>query len=187
MQIFIIRHGETLENRNRIIQGHLPGKLTEVGRQQARDLGLKLLKYGQFDQIISSDLERAKQTAVLISKEIPPCKIRFEKQLRERCYGSLQGQPFFRLKRLLVENKTDIRGLTIPEGEKYDDFESRILDFFRRLIAGKSCQKIILVTHAGVIQVILDKIFCGTYRDIGNGEGFQISVTNNLDIKVHEL
>jgi broad specificity phosphatase PhoE len=184
MQLFIIRHGETEENRDKIIQGHLPGRLSELGKQQARDAGKKLLKYGPFDQIISSDLERAKQTAFLISKELPPCKIRHEKRLRERFYGSLQGQPFFRFKRLLVENKTGIHSLEIPDGERYADFENRVLDFFRRLTAGKSFQKTIVVTHAGVIRIILEKFCCAPWPDIGNGEGFRISWTDGMEMKV---
>ena len=187
MLTIIIRHGETLENRNRILQGHLPGQLTEIGKQQARDLSLKLLKYGRFDQIISSDLERAKETADLISKELPPCKILHEKQLRERFYGDLEGKHVSRLKRLLVENKKDMRGLRIPDGEKYEDFELRITNFYSRLIEGNPDQKILLVTHAGVMQVILEKILLRTWWEIGNCEGFRISCMLNRNIEVHKL
>jgi broad specificity phosphatase PhoE len=137
MPIIIVRHGETQENKNRIIQGQQPGQLTETGRRQVRDLSLKLRKYGRFDQIISSDLERAKETADLISKELPPCKIVQEEQLRERCYGQLEGKPVYQWKRLLVENKRDLRALRIPDGEQYEDFELRITDVYRRLIADK--------------------------------------------------
>jgi len=36
MRLIITRHGETEENRARIIQGHLPGKLSEIGINQAK-------------------------------------------------------------------------------------------------------------------------------------------------------
>jgi broad specificity phosphatase PhoE len=187
MPTIIVRHGETQENRNRIIQGHQPGQLTDMGRRQVKDLSRKLLPYGRFDQIISSDLERAKETADLISKEIPPCKIVQEKQLRERCYGGLEGKSVYHLKRLLVESKRDIRALWIPDGEPYEDFESRITDVYRRLIAGKPDQNTIVVTHAGVMQVIWAKILGRTGWDIGNCEGFRIAFTVNSHIKVHKL
>jgi probable phosphoglycerate mutase len=187
MLTIIIRHGETLGNRNRILQGHLLGQLTEIGKRQVRDLSLKLLEYGRFDQIISSDLERAKETADLISKEIPPCKILYEKQLRERYYGDLEGKHVSRLKRLLVENKKDIRWLRIPNAEKYEDFELRITNFYSRLIACKPDQKILLVTHAGVMQVLLEKILRRTWWGIGNCEGFRISSTVNRNLEVQKL
>ena len=187
MPIIIIRHAETQENRNRIVQGHRPGQLTETGRRQARDLSLTLLKYGRLDQIISSDLERARETADLISKEIPPCKIVHETQLRERCYGRLEGRPVYQLKRLLIEHKRDLRALWIPDGEPYEDFELRITDVYRRLIAGNPDQNSIVVTHAGVIQVILVKILGRTWWDIGNCEGFRLSFTVNGNAEVHSL
>lgn len=165
----------------------MPGRLTEVGKRQVKKLCLKLLKYGQFYQIISSDIERAKETAKIISEEIPQCKILYTTQLRERCYGVLQGQSLYRLKRLLVKNKTDIRGLRIPGGEKYEDFELRIMDFYNSLIAGKPDQKVILVTHSGVLQVILEKILGVTMWDIGNCEGFLISSKVNQGIELRKL
>jgi broad specificity phosphatase PhoE len=187
MPIIIVRHGETQENKNRIIQGQQPGQLTETGRRQVRDLSLKLRKYGPFDQIISSDLERARETADLISKELPPCKIVQEEQLRERCYGQLEGKPVYQWKRLLVKNKRDLRALRIPDGEPYEDFELRITDVYRRLIADKPDQNTIVVTHAGVMQVILVQILGRTWSDLGNCEGFRLSFTANRGSEVHSL
>ncbi|HMK50143.1 MAG TPA: histidine phosphatase family protein [Thermodesulfovibrionales bacterium] len=187
MLIVIVRHGETLENRNRIIQGHMPGRLTEIGRRQSRDLGLRLREYGQFDQIISSDLDRARETATLIAKEMAPCEIILEGQLRERHYGDLEGKHVCRLKRLLVENKRDVRGLTIPDGEPYADFELRVTNCYNRFIEGGAYQKILLVTHSGVMRVILEKILGSISWDIGNCRGFQISSVDNLNTEVEKL
>ena len=183
----MVRHGETQENRDQIIQGHQPGQLTERGRRQVRDLSLKLIRYGRFDQIISSDLERAKETANLISKEILPCKIAHEKQWRERCDGCLEGKAVYHLKRLLVENKRDIREVRIPDGENYEDFELRITDCYRKLIAGKLDQNIVVVTHAGVMQVIWVTILGRTWWDIGNCDGFRISLSAKGNTEVQRL
>ena len=40
--IYLARHGQTEENISRIFQGHLPGHLTEEGKQQAVELGNRL-------------------------------------------------------------------------------------------------------------------------------------------------
>ena len=36
MNLYIIRHGETEENKQMILQGHLPGTLTEKGKEQIK-------------------------------------------------------------------------------------------------------------------------------------------------------
>lgn len=41
-KLLLIRHGETVDNVNRIMQGQTPGKLTENGINQARSLGAEL-------------------------------------------------------------------------------------------------------------------------------------------------
>lgn len=40
--LILTRHGETLENRQGIMQGHMPGTLSPLGIQQARDLADRL-------------------------------------------------------------------------------------------------------------------------------------------------
>jgi 2,3-bisphosphoglycerate-dependent phosphoglycerate mutase len=187
MQLFVIRHAETSENSAGIIQGHLPGHLTEAGQQQAKELGQRLREHGPFDQIVSSDLQRARETAELMSKEMPPCPIVYDERLRERCYGQLDGQPLFRLKRMLVESKTDLRGLDIPGGEDYGSFERRVVECFEELTSGAPDRSIILITHAGVIGVILERMPGIPGRNPGNCEAFRIMVTANRDMQFRTL
>ena len=59
--IYLTRHGQTEENLMRIFQGHMPGKLTEEGIEQARNLG-KELRDIHLDCILSSDLQRVVDT-----------------------------------------------------------------------------------------------------------------------------
>jgi 2,3-bisphosphoglycerate-dependent phosphoglycerate mutase len=185
--IVAVRHGETAENRDRIIQGHAPGHLTDAGRQQARALGRRLLRIGRFDRIVSSDLDRARDTAVLIAGEMPPCVLSTDARLRERGYGDLEGQPAFRLKRLLVENRTDLRGLEIPNAESYADFESRVDGFFRNLASDPSLRNTVLVSHAGVLRVLLEKCLGRAAWDPGNGEGFRMLLHGHSRFEVHPL
>lgn len=60
--LYLARHGQTEENVNRIFQGHLPGRLTEVGMAQAATLRSKLEQI-PLDALISSDLQRCMDTA----------------------------------------------------------------------------------------------------------------------------
>ena len=60
--IYIIRHGESVGNLNRICLGHTDLDLTELGRKQAEKTAEKLENIG-FSAIYSSDLQRAIHTA----------------------------------------------------------------------------------------------------------------------------
>ena len=62
--MYLVRHGQTEENLQRIFQGHLPGVLTEEGRQQAVDLGGQLDSLS-LDAVVSSDLQRVIDTVCL--------------------------------------------------------------------------------------------------------------------------
>ncbi|MCA9797558.1 MAG: histidine phosphatase family protein, partial [Candidatus Eremiobacteraeota bacterium] len=64
LEVWWIRHGQSTWNEEGRWQGHADVPLTELGRQQARSLQARLAGIG-FDQVFSSDLERASQTASL--------------------------------------------------------------------------------------------------------------------------
>jgi len=91
MKLILVRHGETEENKKGILQGHLPGKLTELGRDQAKKLALRL-KDEKIDAIFSSDLARASDTTREIAKYHPNVPLFFVEELREKNQGSLTGK-----------------------------------------------------------------------------------------------
>lgn len=82
-----------------------------------------------------------------------------------------------RLKRLLAENKTDLRGFDAEGVERYEDFARRVMECFDEVISDAPDRKIILVTHGGAIDVILQKASGKPARIAGNCEVFQIKVT----------
>ena len=61
MKLIIVRHGETVGNATEIIEGHLPGKLSQKGIEQAKKLASRL-KDEPIDHIFCSDLTRAIET-----------------------------------------------------------------------------------------------------------------------------
>lgn len=93
MIIYIVRHGQTAENLQMILQGHLPGTLTDKGKEQVRNAAEHLAeKDVQFKCIVSSDLKRAMDSANIISERLKlpvfPMEI-----LRERDWGKYTGMP----------------------------------------------------------------------------------------------
>lgn len=90
--LFLIRHGETEENRLRILQGHLPGTLTPEGVEAARATAEDLANAeAPFDLLLCSDLLRARRTACIIGERLH-LAVRPTPLLRERDWGSITGR-----------------------------------------------------------------------------------------------
>jgi broad specificity phosphatase PhoE len=92
MRLILTRHGETIENRNRIMQGHLPGRLSKIGVLQAKRLALRL-KDENIDAIYSSDLKRAADTARFIAQFHPRVPFFLAPELKEIDIGPFEGMP----------------------------------------------------------------------------------------------
>jgi len=89
-EIYLVRHGETVDNARQVMQGQTQGELNEKGREQARQVAERLAKE-HFDAIVASDLHRSVQTAEIIAAPhgLP---VRTTPLLRERDWGSFTGR-----------------------------------------------------------------------------------------------
>ncbi|NJM15105.1 MAG: histidine phosphatase family protein [Bacteroidales bacterium] len=83
MEIYIIRHGETIWNTQNRIQGQQDSPLTATGIEQAENVG-KRLQGIHFNILYSSDLPRAMRTSEIINKYVGLPGITPEPGLRER-------------------------------------------------------------------------------------------------------
>ncbi len=88
--IFLVRHGETVDNARQIMQGQTQGCLNERGREQARQVARRLAAE-QIDAIVASDLQRAVQTAEIIAEPLG-LPLVTTPLLRERDWGSFTGR-----------------------------------------------------------------------------------------------
>ena len=95
VRITAVRHGETAWNVDTRIQGQLDIALNDHGQWQAQRVGLALADSG-IDHIYSSDLQRAHSTAQAIATHagISTDAIALHKGLRERAFGSFEGQTY---------------------------------------------------------------------------------------------
>ncbi len=158
MKLTITRHGETEENIAGILQGHLPGKLSIDGIEQAKKLALKL-KNEKFDFIYSSDLERASKTAKEIAKYHPNTKIEFIKSLRERDIGELQGK---KESELDWDTKDKKATFIVPKGaETMKDVYKRAEKFLHEIILKHHTDSLLFVCHGAIgkalVAVIIGK------------------------------
>lgn len=95
VRLLLCRHGQTENNRLRLIQGaRIDPPLNEVGQQQAMALG-KALKAAQPSLVLHSPLQRAQETATLASEQFDrPPPLELLKELKEVDFGEiLEGAP----------------------------------------------------------------------------------------------
>ncbi|EIW60260.1 phosphoglycerate mutase-like protein [Trametes versicolor FP-101664 SS1] len=90
-RVYIVRHGETDDNRAGIIQGHLDTPLNAAGVRQAC-LAADALADVPFDAAYTSDLSRARKTAEIIMEAHPGVLLETSEALRERFMGDWQGR-----------------------------------------------------------------------------------------------
>lgn len=94
--IFLLRHGETIWNLERRVQGHKDSPLTVLGIRQAERFGRRLAPLldppGDW-QLVTSPLGRAWQTAVIVAEVIGrrPHEIAIDDRLKEMAWGRWDG------------------------------------------------------------------------------------------------
>ena len=155
LELWLIRHGETVWNAERRIQGQQHNPLSELGVLQARQLGARLL--GEtFDTLYCSDLKRAVQTAELVFPGREPV---FDTRLREIARGDLEGQLGAELvgeqRDVYTAMQRDLINVRPPGGENYRDLAARAVPWLESL---PESGKVVAVTHGGVIYALLHHI-----------------------------
>ncbi|WP_163307924.1 histidine phosphatase family protein [Dysgonomonas sp. 521] len=173
MLLTIIRHGETIENINGLIQGHLPGKLSVKGKEQAARLSLELSSYN-FSKIFSSDLKRAHDTCIKILERLPNIEIIVTSDIRERSFGSLEGKR----KCDIPDYKGNITDLNSVDGESLDELFKRANIFLKYLEDTYQSESILIISHnsfnkALIKSALKDKI--GNISSIPNFENASIT------------
>ncbi len=162
MKLILTRHGETVENTDGIIQGHLPGKLSGKGRVQA-ELLARRLKNERLDFIYSSDLERAAATARAIARYHPGTPLEFVKDLRERYLGTWQGQ---RKEGLGFSADKGILEYSPENGETLDEMFTRAGNFLTKLFSKHPDESVLCVGHYGIYKAMLAVISGKTPAEI---------------------
>ncbi|CAG9329621.1 unnamed protein product [Blepharisma stoltei] len=164
MLLYLARHGETLANISKRMQGHTGGELSPLGIEQVTKLSTRLSEH-KFDAIYSSDLNRCIQTLSYIIKHHGTVEPIYDSRLREICSGDYEDQPFADYAHLLNPfGFPATRDSPFPGGESLLDVNRRVKNFFDFLInrhmnvqmSSNEEQKILVVTHCGFIMEFLN-------------------------------
>jgi len=142
IQLVYETHATTLDNEQGRATGWLPGKLSQRGQEQARQLGRRRAADG-ITAVFSSDLARATQTAAEAfgRSSIP---LLLDWRLRECDYGQRNGMP-------VAELRADRRkhlDRPYPGGESWRQAVARIGRFLNDLPLRWQGQRVLVIGHA---------------------------------------
>lgn len=155
--LLFVRHGQTTWNVEHRLPGQLPGvSLSETGRQQAARLA-ESLTILPLSAIISSPLERARDTAEIIAKG-RGLDIQFEPDLMDTDVGPWSGQIIEELTKSDPAWKEYVRDPTVaPEGiETFPQVQQRVVAAVERWRSQEDIGAYpVFVAHADVVKLLI--------------------------------
>lgn len=152
LRVGLLRHGE-VEGGSRF-RGHTDDALTAIGLQQMRAAA----DGTRWDRVISSPLARcaAFADAYGCQHSLP---LTFDARLKEMHFGIWEGRTAAELMATDTDALTrfwnDPLHNTPPGGEPLAQFQVRVLDAWQEIIMNHVGQRVLVVTHGGVIRVLL--------------------------------
>jgi len=154
----LVRHGETDWNAERRLQGQLDIPLNQQGQQQASQLAAAIAQAGhRFDALYSSPLQRAFATAQPLASVLQ-LPVRTAPALMERHFGAMQGARLDEAAHTHPEAWAAYSARTLQHdlygGESIQTFAERIHQAVDQLAQQHRGQRILLVAHGGVLDMI---------------------------------
>ncbi len=154
--LIILRHGETVWNREDRYQGHLDSPLTPLGLEQACALAARLAA-SRCSALYSSDLGRARHTAEIIADKTGQ-RLQLDPRLRERHLGIFQGLVQSEIERKFPDDyrlfKSGDPDYVVPGGESSRQRFACAIACFEELASRHGGEQIAVVTHGGVLSAL---------------------------------
>ena len=144
--LYLVRHGETVDNANQIMQGQTQGELNENGLRQARLLS-EAWREKPLDAVIASDLKRSVDTARIIAAP-HQLEVLTTPLLRERDWGDFTG-------RYIPDLKNEVWPDNVETLENLLSRADEFLTFVRQTFPEK---KVLAVGH-GIINKAVQAVY----------------------------
>ena len=174
MKLFLVRHGQTIANRDQFYASQSEVSLTEQGRQEALAIRPILAPF-TFDRVYSSDLSRAVDTQRLA---LPDAVAETTPLLREIDVGALTGKSFAEVRAIQEAASLSRRDFTPFGGEDMDMLCNRIRSFLSGLET-EGVENVIAFTHGGTLAAMLRVV-------LGTDFNYEAFFSKNCAIHVYE-
>ena len=141
IEVVFETHSTTVDNEEGRATGWLPGRLSERGRAQARELGQRRVNDG-ISAVFTSDLARATETALeAFGRSALP--VLHDWRLRECDYGRRNGMPVAELH----AGRREHLDRPYPGGESWREAVARVGRFLADLKLRWSGQRVLVIGH----------------------------------------
>lgn len=149
MKIYLVRHGQTLFNKKGRVQGWCDSPLTELGIQQAKNVGKNTMDI-PFVKAYCSTQERVVDTAEMIlnGRNI---ELEERKEIKEFNFGIYDGD----YEKDVFSHRTHMQGFRDVGGENMPDVSERMLAFLEKVGQTHTEGNVLVVTHGGAIMNVL--------------------------------
>ncbi|TWT09336.1 histidine phosphatase family protein [Planomicrobium sp. CPCC 101079] len=183
-KICLVRHGETDWNTQGRLQGSMDIPLNANGIMQAKACG-EHLKEASWDFVITSPLQRAKNTAEIINGKLDVPLIVME-EFMERHFGDAEGMTLHDRRAIFPDKK-------YPNQEPMNVFKQRLMSGIQKIEQQFSESHVLLVAHGAVIDAILSAFSLeekAGYTSLENGcishihygeRGWQVKGINQIE------
>ena len=156
--IYLTRHGQTLWNIEKRLQGRGNSPLTGEGIERAKELRDRI-KDIHIDIIYSSPIERALTTANIIKGD-KSIEVITDDGLMEMCFGDYEGKITDEVMKenpnwdisLIMKGNTE---LTAPNGENLAEVRDRVARSMNKIIEENRGKTILIVAHGITLKAIM--------------------------------
>ena len=169
--IYLVRHGQDLDNASGILNGRRDRPLSTIGIGQARQLAERIRKAGlSFSRVLSSPLQRALATAELITASLQMNPPEVLEQLIERDFGIMSGKKAIEIESLCSPDV--IRTATItyflhPEGaESFPELLARAGKLLQSLTETYRDETLLLVTHGDMGKMLYAAFYHLSWQEV---------------------
>lgn len=155
-RLLLVRHGQDLDNSRSLINGRRDTPLTDLGRTQALGVA-EQLRSEVIHCIYSSPLQRARQTASIISERLGIAELHVDSDLIERDYGVLTGKapadiPEHATRTVVLNDFRYV--IESPGVEAYTGLWTRARTALRRIQHRHVGQGVLIVAHNEVLKMM---------------------------------
>lgn len=177
MQLYVVRHGQTIVNVKGLINARNIIGINETGKQEAKNAADEMEK-NKIDLIFCSPLRRTKQTCKIINKN--KIRVIYDTRILERDSRSMQ---FEKIEKLDLEEWYNIHKTEVyKNSEGFKSILDRVKKFLEEIKIKYPDKAILIVTHGDVCKAIYAYL-----NNITDAKEISLFKQGNCEIKKYDI
>lgn len=145
--LILVRHGRTSLNARSLLQGHIDVPLDDVGRDQARRVAEAVTASCEVARVVSSPLQRAKQTADAFG-----CPVEVDERFIELNYGEFDGLAMSDVPHDVWRKWRSDENFRPTGGESLNELDARVHGALVELSVEAQDRDVVVVSHVSPIK-----------------------------------